>query len=35
MAGVSEHGSEPLGSIKFGEFEQVGDCQLLKWYLTF
>ena len=29
-----KHGSEPLGSIKIGEFDQLGDTQLLKWYLS-
>jgi hypothetical protein len=31
VAGSCEHGNEPLGSIKGGEFrDQLSDCQLLK-----
>jgi hypothetical protein len=31
VAGSCEHGNEPSGSIKGGEFlDQLSDCQLLK-----
>jgi hypothetical protein len=30
VAGCCEHGNEPSGSIKGGEFDWLNDCQLLK-----